>query len=120
MARLIFLIIAVVSLSMANAETFSYRFNSTPLPKAIQKIVNEHPDLDINFIYNELESYKTSSTVNADNASDALRQLVGLNPVMVTKTKNTYYIEAFQHGKYVYTGRVTGTDKDPVVGATVM
>ena len=120
MARLIFLIMAVVSFSMANAETFSYRFNSTPLPKAIQKIVNEHPDLDINFIYNELESYKTSSTVNADNASDALRQLVGLNPVMVTKTKNTYYIEAFQHGKYVYTGRVTGTDKDPVVGATVM
>ena len=119
MARLIFLIMAVVSFSMANAETFSYRFNSTPLPKAIQKIVNEHPDLDINFIYNELESYKTSSTVNADNASDALRQLVGLNPVMVTKTKNTYYIEAFQHGKYVYTGRVTGTDKDPVVGATV-
>lgn len=105
---------------MANAETFSYRFNSTPLPKAIQRIMENHPDLDINFIYNELENYNTSSTVHADNAYDALRQTIGLNPVTVVKAKNTYYVEALQHGKYLYTGRAIGTDNEPVVAATVM
>lgn len=29
-------------------------------------------------------------------------------------------MEALQHGKYVYTGRVIGTDNEPVVAATVM
>lgn len=120
MARVILLIMVMITVFMANAETFSYRFNSTPLPKAIQKIMEGHPDLDINFIYNELENYRTSSMVNADNVYDALRQTIGLNPVTVSKSRGSYYVEALQHGKYVYTGRTIGDDKEPVVAATVM
>ena len=120
MAKIIMLICAMSAFVMAGAESFSFRFNSTPLPKAIQRIMENHPDLDINFIYNELENYNTSATVNAGNAYDALRQTIGLNPVTVVKAKNTYYVEALQHGKYVYTGRVTGSDDEPVVAATVM
>ncbi|MDE6668809.1 MAG: carboxypeptidase-like regulatory domain-containing protein [Muribaculaceae bacterium] len=118
--RIITIIVAVITVLMVDAKTFSYRFNSTALPKAIQKFVEDHPDLDINFIYNELENYRTSTVVNTDNAYDALRQIVGLNPVTVTKSKNTYYVEALQHGKYVYNGRVIGSDNEPVTAATVM
>ena len=114
------LICAMSAFVMAYAETFSYNFNSTPLPKAIQRIIENHPDLDVNFIYNELENYKTSAAVHADNVYDALRQTVGLNPVTVIKAKNTYYIEALQHGKYVYSGRASGADNEPVIAATVM
>ena len=94
MARLIMLICAISAFVIANAEAFSYRFNSTPLPKAIQRILDNHPGLDINFIYNELENYNTSATVHADNPYDALRQTIGLNPVTVVKASNTYYVEA--------------------------
>ena len=114
------LICAMSVYVMAFAETFSYRFTSTPLPKAIQRIMENHPDLDINFIYNELENYNTSATVNADNACDAIRQTIGLNPVTVVRSKSTYYIEALQHGKYVFTGKAIGTDDEPVVAATVL
>lgn len=120
MARLIMLICAMSAFVMASAEAFSYRFSSIPLPKAIQLIMENHPDLNINFIYNELENYNTSATVNADNAYDALRQAIGLNPVTVVKAKNAYYLEALQHGKYVYTGRVIGFDNEPVAAATIM
>ena len=114
------LICAMSVYVMAFAETFSYRFASTPLPSAIQRIMENHPDLDINFIYNELENYNTSATVNADNACDAIRQTIGLNPVTVVRSKSTYYIEALQHGKYVFTGKAIGTDDEPVVAATVL
>ena len=114
------LICAMSAFAMAGAETFSYRFSSTPLPKAIQRIMENHPDLDINFIYDELENYSTSATVRADNAYDALRQAVGLNPVTVVKARNTYYVEALQRGKYVYKGQAIGTDGEPVAAATVM
>lgn len=120
MIRFITLIAVVISVMTANAGTFSYRFNSTTLPNAIRRIMDDHPDLDVNFIYNELENYRTSSTVNADNAYDALRQTIGLNPVTVTKSKDSYYVEALQHGRYVYFGKVMGNDKEPVVAATVM
>ncbi len=120
MKRLTTLFVAVISVLMANAETFSYKFNSTSLPRAIQKIMAEHPDLEINFIYNELENYRTDSEVEADNPYDALRQIIGLNPIIVTQSKNTYYIEALQHGKYVYNGKIVGNDNEPVAAATIM
>jgi hypothetical protein len=114
------LICAVTAFVMASAETFSYQFDSTPLPKAIQRIMEDHPDLDINFIYNELENYNTSAMVDADNAYEALRQTIGLNPVTVVRSKTTYYVEALQHGRYIYTGRTVGADNEPVAAATVM
>ncbi|MDE6753558.1 MAG: outer membrane beta-barrel family protein [Muribaculaceae bacterium] len=120
MTRIFTLIATVIIFMTANAASFSYRFKSTPLPNAIRQIMEEHPELDINFIYNELENYTTSSTIKADNAYDALRQLIALNPVTVTGSNDTYYIEALQHGKYVYVGNVIGNDKKPVVAATVL
>ena len=120
MIRIISLIMALFTVLAVNAETFSYKFNSTPLSQAILKIAEEHPDVDINFIYNELENYKTSARVQADNSYDALRQTIGLNPVTVVKSKNTFYVEALQHGKFCYTGRVIGKDKEPIEAATVL
>ena len=120
MTRIITFLAVMLTVFMTEAETFSYRFRSTPLPKAVREIMADHADLDINFIYNELETYKTSAIINTDNAYDALRQAIGLNPVTVVKSRNTYYLEALQHGKYAYTGRLIGNDKEPVVAATVM
>lgn len=119
MSHIIAILAVILTVLTAGAGTFSYRFSSTPLPKALHRLMEDHPDLDISFIYNELESYSTSATVNADNAYEALRQTVGLNPVTVVKARDTYYVEALQHGKYVYTGRAVGEDDEPVVGGTV-
>ena len=83
MARTIISILALTVIIMANAKTFSYRFKSTPLPIAIQRIMENNPELDINFIYDELENYTTSATVNADNAYSALRQTIGFNTVSI-------------------------------------
>ncbi|MDE5877464.1 MAG: carboxypeptidase-like regulatory domain-containing protein [Muribaculaceae bacterium] len=120
MARIITFLAFMLIVFMAEAETFLYHFSAVPLPKAVRKIMEDHPDLDINFIYNELENYKTSAKVNADNPYDALRQVIGLNPITVVKSCNTYYLEALQHGKYVYTGKAIGPNNEPVVAATVM
>ena len=120
MIRIITLITALFTVLTVNAENFTYRFSSTPLSDAIREIAKDHPDLDINFIYNELENYKTSAKINTDNPYDALRQAIGLNPVTVVKSKNTYYVEALQHGKFCYKGTVIGNDNEPVIAATVM
>ena len=56
MTRIFFFIAVMITAFMTKGETYSYRFNATPLPTAIQLILNDHPNLDINFIYNELEN----------------------------------------------------------------
>lgn len=62
MARIILLVCAISTFFMAGAETFVYRFSSTPLPVAIQRIMADHTSLDINFINNELETTTRAQT----------------------------------------------------------
>ena len=120
MKRLIILFAVMLCVATAFAQKFSYRFNHTPLADALVQIAEQHPDLHINFIYNELDKYPITATVHTNDAYDMLRQLIGLNPVSVISSGGRYYIEALQHGKFCYRGRVVGNDNEPVAAATVM
>ncbi len=104
----------------ASAYKYSYSFHNTPISKAIVRISKDHPDVNISFIYKELDNYKTSAKVHTDNPYDALRETIGLNPISIIKRNQNYYIEALQHGKFCYTGRAIGSNNEPVVAATVM
>ncbi len=110
----------LIPASTAAGATFNYRFNHTPLAKALSTISNDHPDLSITFIYNELENYNTSAVISTDNAEEALRAVIGRNPVSLYRHGSDYIIEALQHGRFRYTGRVTGTDNLPLEAATVL
>ncbi len=120
MKKIIVILMAMLFASVINAEYFNYKFNSTRLSEALSRIAEENPSLNLNFIYNELDSYFTSARINTDDIFDALRNIVGLNPVSVIKKGDRYYVEALQHGKYVYSGRVIGADNQPVIAATVL
>lgn len=104
----------------ASAYKYVYSFDNTPISEAIVRISKDNPDANIFFIYKELDNYRTSARIQADDMYDALRQTVGLNPISIIKKNQNYYIEAFQHGKFCYTGTVIGTDNEPVVAVTVM
>ncbi len=113
-------ILAVMTFISARAYEYSYEFRDTPISDAIVAISKDHPDIDVSFIYKELDNYRTTVKIEADDAYDALRQAIGLNPVTVIKKGDQYYVEALQHGLYCYTGCAVDTDHEPVAAATVM
>lgn len=113
-------VLAMMTFLSASAYKYKYTFNDTPVAQALLQISNEHPDVSISFIYKELDKYKTSAHISTDDAQYALRQVIGYNPISIIVKDEEYYIEALQHGKYVYTGSVTGSDRKPVAAATVM
>ncbi len=110
----------MVGFISVNAKKYTYSFHNTPVSKALVQLGQDHPDIDIAFIYKELDNYTTSAKIDTDDISSVLRQIIGLNPVSIIQAKDIFYIEALQHGKYVYTGRVIGTDNEPVVAAIIM
>lgn len=120
MKAFVLTLLTAMTFITADAYKFSYNFNDIPVSQAIIQISKDHPELNINLIYDELNSYRTSANVRTDDAYEALRRTVGLNPVTILKKRNGFYIEALQHGKYCYTGRAVGTDNEPVAAATVM
>ncbi len=106
--------------SGAIADTFEYKFKSTPIAVALSTLSEEHPQIEINFIYDELENYNISASVSTDDPYDALRTIVGFNPITISKKNDRYFLEALQRGKYRYTGVLEGNDREPVTAATVM
>ena len=120
MKRLVILFAAMLCVATAFAQKFSYRFNHTPLADALVQIAGQHPDIHINFIYNELDKYPVTANIHTNDAYDMLRQLIGLNPVSVISSGGRYYVEALQHGKFIYRGRALGDDNEPVAAATIM
>ncbi len=114
------LIMAAITLISANAYKYSYTFEKSPISDAIVRISKDHPEINVSFIYKELDNYRTSAKVRTDDAYEALRQTIGLNPISVKKQDRNYYIEARQHGEFNYKGRLVGDNNEPVIAATVM
>lgn len=90
---------SVMTYISANAYKYSYSFDDTPISDALVRISKDHPEVNISFIYKELDNYRTSARINTDDAYDALRQTVGLNPITIVRKDRNFYIEALQHGK---------------------
>lgn len=84
MRRIITFIIFALALHVyVYAYKYSYDFKDCSVAEALVDIHSEHPDLKINFIYNELEDYRVSANVRADDLVEAIRQLVRFNPISV-------------------------------------
>lgn len=120
MNRIIILIVAMAVFMTVSARKYSYSFYKTPVAKALVQVAHDHHDLTLSFIHNELDKYNTSARIDTDDPLSALKAIIGLNPVSIIQKENEFYIEALQHGKFVYSGRVIGSDLQPVSSATVL
>ena len=87
------IMLAVLTYASASADKYSYSFSNTPISEAIVRISKDHPEVSISFIYKELDNYKTSVIIHADDAYEALRQTIGLNPITITSSNGSLYIE---------------------------
>lgn len=114
MNRFITFIIATFSFIHVFAYKYDHIFQSTPLSEAIVTISRNHPDINISFIYKDLDLYTTSAHILTDDPLEALRQTIALNPVAITRKENNFYIEALQHGRFICHGKVVDTDNRPI------
>lgn len=119
MKAILTIILAAMTFITAGAYKYSYTFDNVPVSEAIVKISKENPEVNISFIYKELDRYLTCARVRTDDAFDALRSVVGIHPISIIRRGDNYYIEAMQRGDYTLRGRVVDTDAEPLAAAVV-
>ncbi|MDE6542560.1 MAG: carboxypeptidase-like regulatory domain-containing protein [Muribaculaceae bacterium] len=119
MRTIITIIMAVITLIPASADKYLYNFRNTPISEAIVRISKEHPEVNIFFIYNELDDYTTSAEINTEDTYEALRSAVGVNPISVVQRGDNFYVEALQHGDYTIHGCVVDGEAEPIVAGVV-
>ncbi|MBD5220689.1 MAG: hypothetical protein HDS72_10750 [Bacteroidales bacterium] len=120
MKKVLLIILALLTATSGRGAEFKYKFHSTRLSEALTVLADEHPSLQLNFIYNELDKYRTSAEINTDNPYDALRRIVGHNPVSIVREGERYYLEALQRGRFRYSGLTVDTDGEPMPGVNIM
>ncbi len=120
MRRSLFMALFLIAAVGCYASMFRYDFKSTPLSQALVEISNDHPEIGIVFIYDQLENYKITASIDTDDAMEALRKLTAWTPVAVTASGNSFVVEALQKGEFRYYGRTVDFNRHPIAFATVM
>lgn len=80
----ILLAIAVL-LSAHASHKYNYTFHDTPVSQALVRLCKDHNDLNITFIYTELDNYRTSARIDTDQPDQAIRKIIGLCPISVIR-----------------------------------
>lgn len=78
MKHILVLVLVAMVVIPAYPWHYSYKFSNTPVSHALVRLGKDNPDVGITFIYEELDSYRTSAQVDADDAYSAIRQIIGL------------------------------------------
>ena len=63
------------------AQRVTHTYNNVSLSEALLQLNNEQTEYVINFLYNELEDFRITTTVSRKSLPDAIQQMIGFYPV---------------------------------------
>ena len=120
MRRSVLLLIILLSICAATAQRITRQFNNVPLSEALLQLSREQNDYTIIFIYNELEDFTVTKTIQRGRSlPDAVREVCGFYPVRVSVKGHDILVECIQKDRTKLTGRLVGPDRQPVAYANI-
>ena len=63
------------------AQRITREYNNVSLSDALRQLNAEATDYEINFLYNELEDFRITTTIRRKTVPDAIRQMIGFYPI---------------------------------------
>lgn len=103
------------------AQRISRTYNDVSLSEALLGLNNEQTEYVINFLYNELEDFRITTTVSRKTLPDAIRQMIGFYPVHMTVKPDDHeiYVECIHKTDRRLTGTVNDEQGRPMAYANV-
>ena len=72
------------------AQRISHIYNNVSLSEALLQLNNEQSEYVINFLYNELEDFRTTAIIKKKNLPDAIQQMIGFYPIRMTANSDDH------------------------------
>lgn len=119
MRFLIFLLFLTSFLPCAQAQQTLLDFHEESMASALAKVDELFPDVQIHFVYNELEAFKVTAQVHRKHALEAVKEIVGYYPLKITQYNNHIFVEYAQRQKHEVSGRLVDERHEAVPYATV-
>ena len=105
---------------MLSAQHITHRFNQVSMSEALKYVQSQTNQYRIVFIYNELEDFSVTTDLRSKSVPDAIRQLIGFYPIVMTvKDKHEIYVECTHKTSRRLKGQVVDEHNLPLAYANV-
>lgn len=120
MKKLIFSILLLALAIQLHAQRITRHYNNVSMAEALKELNALQSRYVVNFIYDDLEDFKVSTSVRNLTVPDALQQIVGLYPIRVTQKDEVLLVECTHKTQRHLTGTIVDEHGEPVPFANVL
>ena len=104
-----FFLCAFVSI---HAQRITKEYSNVSLSDALRQLNDESKDYEINFLYNELEDFRITTSVHRKTVPDAIQQMIGFYPIRMVVDGNEIIVECVQKTDTRYKGNVIDEERE--------
>ncbi len=115
---ILFLIASLVAISVS-AQRITHDFRDVSMSKALKIIEANTSKYKINFIYNELEDFTVTTSIDKKSVPDAIRDVIGFYPIKMTVDGDNIFVECVQKENTKLIGEVVDKKGQPIVYANI-
>ena len=98
---------------------FTHEYNNVSLSDALRQLNAEATDYEINFLYNELEDFRITTSIRRKTVPDAIRQMIGFYPIRMSITDREITVECTHKTERHLTGTIIDEQGQPVAYANI-
>ena len=106
MKRVIILLIFTCVAISITAQRITRDYNNVSFSDALRELNSQCQDYEINFLYNELEDFRITTSVHRKTVPDAIRQMIGFYPIRMSIDSTEITVECLQKTDIRYKGTV--------------
>ena len=115
---ILLLIVSFVAISI-HAQRITRNFRDVPMSKALKIIEASTGKYKINFIYNELEDFTVTTSIDKKDIQDAVRDVIGFYPIKMTVDGDNIFVECVQKENTKLIGEVIDKTGQPIIYANI-
>ena len=118
--RLVLTIVSCVVTLLGSAQNITRQYDNVSLSKALMELNDLQQTCTINFIYDELEDFRVTTSIKHKSVTEAIMQIIGFYPVRVVKRgESEIYVECTHKTERHLTGTIIDENCQPVPYANV-
>ena len=115
--------LALLLTGHTGAQQLNRKYNNVSLSDALRQLDEQQTDYTIMFLYNELEDFRITTTVNNKTLPEAIQQMIGFYPIRVTTSNDDngrkIFVECVQKADNRYKGTIVDEQGLPLPYANI-
>ena len=119
MKQFLVYLLLCLTVSQATAQKISRSYHDLSLSEVLKDLNAASTRYEVSFIYNELEDFRVTTTLQRSSLPDAVRQVVGFYPMRITETDSVMTVECVHKTDRHLTGTIIDEQGQPVAYANI-